>query len=248
MIQQKKFSPHNLVWFGLIALAGLVAFPLHHGAPMTPAASARSTPPAMPAFAQASARYGVLIHAISLRNRLAVKAALDSGCDPNFMPSAPGWTGPLPLCMAAQTGDTAIVRILLDRGANMEASDRRYFTPLAAAVSAGKVNVVRYLISRGARVNDLPHGNGSTALWAAAVHGSAAAAAVLLAHGADPNTAIDPADPAYRVLDTAREYHNAAVASLLRSHGAKPLTGRRGRWRVRLASPPGAPGRDDFPV
>ena len=60
----------------------------------------------------------------------------------------------LDLMNAAFTGDTARVRELVGKGANVNAADGGYgFTPLMWAARNGHVGAVRYLLGRGAKIN-----------------------------------------------------------------------------------------------
>jgi len=111
-----------------------------------------------------------------------------------------GWTA---LHWAAYYGNDALVRLLLDRGANVNArtasetgvpdmptdSDDEcpLQTPPFAAAARGRVSTVRLLLARGAnpRLSDPRYG---TALHCAAAEGEAGAATLLLKAGADPNS------------------------------------------------------------
>jgi ankyrin repeat protein len=64
------------------------------------------------------------------------------------------WNSATPLHIAAETDNTAIIKILLDNGANIEA--RAYkpkMTPLQVAVIHGNLSAVRILVQKGADVN-----------------------------------------------------------------------------------------------
>jgi ankyrin repeat protein len=61
--------------------------------------------------------------------------------------------GPAPLVRAAEAGDTAAVKRLLDAGTPVDARDARGRTALLAATHADRVEVARLLIARGADVN-----------------------------------------------------------------------------------------------
>jgi ankyrin repeat protein len=57
------------------------------------------------------------------------------------------------LIAAAERGDTATVRQLLQQGANVDARDQRGRTPLMAATHGDRVDTVAALIQAGADVN-----------------------------------------------------------------------------------------------
>jgi ankyrin repeat protein len=141
-----------------------------------------------------------------------VKALLDKGVSPNVK-SHLGWTA---LHWAAYHGNAKLVRLLLDRGADVNArtingvdppdvrsevgDESPLKTPLFAAAAGGRVNTARLLLDRGAdpKVNDPRYG---TALHRAAEEGETEVAALLLARGADPNA---------RTKDGATPLHLAA--------------------------------------
>jgi hypothetical protein len=76
------------------------------------------------------------------------------------------------LSTAAQIGDNAEVRKLLDAKADINAVDGKGWTPLMNAAASGKLETVRLLIERGADVNTLTP-DGQTALSLATRGGNA---------------------------------------------------------------------------
>ncbi|KAF1325151.1 Tkl protein kinase, partial [Globisporangium splendens] len=86
---------------------------------------------------------------------------------------------------AAHSGSSAIVRLLLDHGANVEITSNGW-RPLHTACFKNHIDVVQLLLVRGANVNAAMH-DGVTALHYTARHGSTELAAVLLDAGADVN-------------------------------------------------------------
>lgn len=88
-----------------------------------------------------------LVGAIRNRDGAAVVKAIAAGdgvasLDPEF--------GMPPVTLAALVGDTNLVRILLDAGADPQARGRDGRTPLHAAAFAGRLPVVELLLARGA--------------------------------------------------------------------------------------------------
>ena len=79
-----------------------------------------------------------------------------------------------------------MVRLLLDKGADVNAQDGRYGTALQAASAGGYEAVVRLLLNKGADINvqDSRYG---TALQAASARGHEAVVRLLLNKGADIN-------------------------------------------------------------
>ena len=65
-----------------------------------------------------------------------------------------------PLHLAAQTGEVALARVLLDYGADLEAVHAHtWSTPLKYAVFFGKTDMVEFLVQRGANLEN--RGGGS---------------------------------------------------------------------------------------
>ena len=83
-------------------------------------------------------------------------------------------------------GHKAIVELLLDHKANLQAMDANGYSPLHLAAQKGFKTVVELLIAHGAEVNAKTR-SGSTPLHEAAANGYKSVAELLLAHGANPN-------------------------------------------------------------
>jgi hypothetical protein len=100
------------------------------------------------AGAQASAPSNdILLQAVRKGDAAAVKAALDAGvpADAKFRYDRTA------LSFAADRGQVEIVKLLIDRGADVNAKDSFYaVTPLVWAANNGHVEVARILLSRGA--------------------------------------------------------------------------------------------------
>jgi ankyrin repeat protein len=57
----------------------------------------------------------------------------------------------MPLLRAAQEGHEAVVKLLLERGAQVEVTDRYGRTPLLWAIEKGHEAVVKLLLEKGAK-------------------------------------------------------------------------------------------------
>jgi ankyrin repeat protein len=117
-----------------------------------------------------------------------------------------------PLLDAAKSGDTAAVRELVRRGADVNAAEADGTTALHWASYRDDPDSVDLLLRGGARVNaatDL----GVTPLWAASQNGSERVVTRLLAAGANPNAALTAGETPLMVA--ARGGHAGVVARLL---------------------------------
>ena len=139
------------------------------------------------------------------------------GSSPDF-PNVADECGTWCLDLAIYHGPLALVRALLDLGANPKHDDPGGFPPLFAAIDRAEddwLEVLRLLLDAGADVHQRGL-NDYTALHFAACRNDAAAVRILLAHGADPSarTRIDEyATP----LEEAERFGHATGAAALRA-------------------------------
>src|SRR5688572_10448784 len=122
-----------------------------------------------------------------------------------------------PLVTAAERGDQAAVRTLLQSGADLSAARADGLTALHAAVYADHLEVVDALLRAGAKAGAADR-YGVTPLYIAAVNGSATMVRRLLDAGADPN-AVDAGGET--ALMTAARTGNPATLRVLLERGAK---------------------------
>jgi ankyrin repeat protein len=90
------------------------------------------------------------------------------------------------LYLAAHNGHAECVDLLLNAGADKEATDNLAFTPLLIAVQRGHATCVTLLLNAGAD-RDARTDNGSTALFVAAAQGHLQSVKLLLKAGCDVN-------------------------------------------------------------
>ena len=95
--------------------------------------------------------------------------------------------GATPLIIAAQAGSAAIVALLLEQGANPNSQMNSGATAALAAAQTANVPILELLAKAKADFNIPLIPDGITPLISAVAEGSAAATALLLQHGADPN-------------------------------------------------------------
>ena len=79
-----------------------------------------------------------------------------------------------------------VVKLLLEKGANVNKDNGRGMTTLMFAATHGHLDVVRLLLGKGANV-DLANVDGMTALMKAAMNFHGNVARLLLENGADPD-------------------------------------------------------------
>jgi len=122
------------------------------------------------------------------------------------------------LVEAVRQGDTAAVRALVTKTADVNRAEPDGTTPLHAAVQRDDLQIVDLLLHAGANAKTATR-YGVTPLYLACVNGNAAIIEKLLAARADANTSLPEGEPA--IMTAARNGTVAAVRALL-AHGANP--------------------------
>ena len=98
------------------------------------------------------------------------------------------WGRGTPLTEAVKWGRGRCVELLIEKGAELERTDRRGFTPLIMAAERGDTDCLNILIDAGARVNYLVEGvTFNTALLCAARNGHQGCVEILRGSGATVN-------------------------------------------------------------
>jgi hypothetical protein len=155
----------------------------------------------------------ILSDAINRKDVKKAESLLKAGVNPNIINKA-SHSLKTPLHLAAQIGSKEIVQLLIDHGANIDASEGGFTTPLHYAVSGGYTDIVQLLLERGTDIRAVGQG-GRSPLHSAAQHGNTPILKLLLQHGAHIN-ANDSNGLASMHL-AACYGHQEAVTSLIQS-------------------------------
>ncbi|WP_447983493.1 ankyrin repeat domain-containing protein [Nitrospira sp. Nam74] len=95
-----------------------------------------------------------LMHAADSGDSSGVSSLLDQAIDANTQFPI---LGSSPLILASAKGHSEVVRLLLDHGAHINATDHTGWTPLHAAIYGGHAEVVQLLLERGAQMDQPNH-------------------------------------------------------------------------------------------
>ena len=127
----------------------------------------------------------------------AMGVLLDAGADPN---QAEETQGLAPLHAAANDLYLPALRLLLEKGAAVDAKNKAGATPLMGACLGGHVEAARLLLEKGAAV-DAQAEDGATALMWACRDGHVEAARLLLEKGADRTLRDKDSDTALEIVE-----------------------------------------------
>ncbi|RHZ43686.1 uncharacterized protein CDV56_101993 [Aspergillus thermomutatus] len=123
------------------------------------------------------------------------------------------------LHIAAHFGLTDLLRLLIDGGAEVDASDERGVTPLLSAVKAGHVNATVFLITESGANPNLKDVAGGTAMAYAAMYGYEAIVRFLLDWGVEPESQFEK-NYVCNPLHPAAANGHVSVMKLLLDEGA----------------------------
>jgi ankyrin repeat protein len=93
--------------------------------------------------------------------------------------------GDTPLILAVESGNSNVVAVLIEAGADVNAKDDSRITPLHWAAFYGRVTIAEMLLKAGADINATGFRHNNTPLQVAAAHGHAEVAEILISHGAN---------------------------------------------------------------
>ena len=125
--------------------------------------------------------------------------------------------GDTPLRISATVNSTAVARVLLDHGADVNESNKFGSVPLHRTAWYNATAMMNLLIERGGLI-DAKNKYGGTPLHWAAWQDSSEAAKLLIAHGADINIGNNQGDTP---LHYAAKQNSTEVAKILLTHGAR---------------------------
>ncbi|MBN1798262.1 MAG: ankyrin repeat domain-containing protein [Spirochaetales bacterium] len=123
------------------------------------------------------------------------------------------------MAAALEADDLEYIRLLVERGADVNQKIIEDYTPLMAACEQGNPAIVEYLIAHKARINDAAEDLGMTPLMIAAAHGNTDVVELLLKHNADINAKnVD----GLTALGWAILHNHSEAKAVLRAHNAVP--------------------------
>jgi ankyrin repeat protein len=122
------------------------------------------------------------------------------------------------LMTAVDNGQIDTVKVLLDKGANINVVDNNGLTLLMYAAKSGSADMAKLLLSRGAKINVKCKMKGYSAIMFATMFGTGETVQVLLDHGANIN---ERNDDDISLLTVAQNRDDSSVAKLLEKNGAK---------------------------
>ncbi len=154
--------------------------------------------------------------AAGAHDMMAINAFLDAGINPNAQNAADGRTA---LISAAARGDLEVVKVLLERGADVNVKDKQEYTALFHAIEAMYEDVATVLLDQPNLDPSARGKNGVTALMSYAWRDNKEAVRKLLDRGADVNAQDNDGDTA---LHGVAKSGNVEILDMLLAKRADP--------------------------
>jgi uncharacterized protein len=152
-----------------------------------------------------------LLKAASLNKTSVAAVLIEAKANINAHDGQEGFTA---LHWAAFKGYPEMTKLLVEKGADVNAKSRMGLTPIMQATMWGHDRIVSYLLSKGARPNEADN-DGLTALHNAVSDGQVKVVKALLAGGADPNV---KSAKGVTAADVARKKNNPEILAALAAH------------------------------
>lgn len=128
------------------------------------------------------------------------------------------WNGRTPVSMAVVYGNEAIIKLLLENGADIEAKDDYNCTPLLlAVVKKGNTDIIKLLLENGADIEAKDNNGRTPLLWAVIKRRNEDTIKLLLGNGADVTT---KDNDGWTPLSWAVREGNEDIIKLLLKNGA----------------------------
>jgi ankyrin repeat protein len=144
----------------------------------------------------------------------------------HYRPMSADIFGQTPLHYAAQNEHEAVVKVLLEKRADINTASKDGWTPLYMASKEGHIEVVKLLLEKGADINTATN-NGWTPLFIASQNGHAEVVKLLLEKGVNIYTA---SKDGWTPLYLASQNGHAEVVKLLLEKGADINTADNDMW------------------
>jgi len=177
----------------------------------------KHSPPPVEDYEQPETKEDFLAYAIIARDEGKICQLLDEGVSPNaesdIIISSKTF-----LMLAAEYGQKKIVEILVERGADINATNFLGTSALVYAIQYYHADIATFLISKGATLNKYDS-MGYTPLIVALINGQSSTIEALIRHGADVNQKYEKGTRP-TPLHLAVESHQTEAAKLLIDYGA----------------------------
>jgi ankyrin repeat protein len=159
--------------------------------------------------------YGTLGYAVYMKDYKEVQRLLESGSNPDERGQESDSGSYVPLVVACENDDKAMIKLLLQHNADVNTKSRKNATALISAAWNGDFEITKLLLERGADIN-AQTSSGTTALMSAAYSHHLEVTKLLITHGADVNAQDSEGNTAL-ILS---EFADSDYVSYLIEHGA----------------------------